>query len=226
MLVLHHHLQKAANLLTLLAQVGIQQRLVTFAAAPQHIVFAAELVGSVHGGHYLRGRPGKHLRIGVGRRSGAVARVGKAVGGTPQQFHAGLLLFLCQHFGHHGEIVQIFFQRRAFWRDVDIVEAVIRHVELVEKFKRHVRFAFGHFQRIARGLPGTLKRTGAKHIRAIPAEVMPITGGKTQMLCHAFSQHDFIRIIVAKRQRIIGFGSGKANAINLVEIGLHDELRN
>ena len=46
------------------------------------------------------------------------------------------------------------------------------------------------------------------------------------MVCHAFSQHDFIRIIVAKRQRIIGFGSGKANAINLVEIGLHDELRN
>ena len=51
-------------------------------------------------------------------------------------------------------------------------------------------------------------------------------GGKTQMVCHAFSQHDFIRIIVAKCQRIIGFGSGKANAINLVEIGLHDELRN
>jgi hypothetical protein len=38
------------------------------------------------------------------------------------------------------------------------------------------------FARIARGLPGTLKRAGAKHIRAIPAEVMPITGGKTQMI--------------------------------------------
>ncbi len=46
------------------------------------------------------------------------------------------------------------------------------------------------------------------------------------MVCHAFSQHDFIRIIVAKCQRIIGFGSGKANAFELVEIGLHDELRN
>ena len=106
------------------------------------------------------------------------------------------------------------------------MEAVIRHVELVEKFKRHVRFAFGHFQRIARGLPGTLKRAGAKHIRAIPAEVMPITGGKTQMICHPFSQHDFIRIIVAKRQRIIGFRSGKKNAFELVKISLHDELRN
>ena len=67
---------------------------------------------------------------------------------------------------------------------------------------------------------------GAKHIRAIPAEVMPITGGKTQMICHAFSQHDFIRIIVAKRQRIIGFRSGKKNAFELVKISLHDELRN
>ena len=46
MLVLHHHLQEAANLLALLAQVGIQQGLVTFAAAPQNIVFAAELVGA------------------------------------------------------------------------------------------------------------------------------------------------------------------------------------
>ena len=78
------------------------------------------------------------------------------------------------------------------------MEAVIRHVELVEKFKRHVRFAFGHFQRIARGLPGTLKRAGAKHIRAIPAEIMPVTGGKAQMIFHALTQHQLIRVVVTK----------------------------
>ncbi len=43
MLVLHHHLQEAANLLTLGAG-RYSAGLVTFAAAPQNIVFAAELV--------------------------------------------------------------------------------------------------------------------------------------------------------------------------------------
>nr|VUD28160.1 Uncharacterised protein [Raoultella sp. NCTC 9187] len=38
MFVLNHQLHKPANLLTLLAQVGIEQRFIPFAAAPQDVV--------------------------------------------------------------------------------------------------------------------------------------------------------------------------------------------
>ncbi|VEC48177.1 Uncharacterised protein [Klebsiella aerogenes] len=46
MLMLHHQLHKAPNLLTLLAQVGIQQGFIALATAPQHIVFTAQLMGA------------------------------------------------------------------------------------------------------------------------------------------------------------------------------------
>ena len=68
----------------------------------------------------------------------------------------------------------------------------------MEKFKRHIRLALRQLQRIAGLLPRTVERAYAKHIRAVPAEGMPVAGRKTQMLFHAFTQYDFIWIIMAE----------------------------
>ena len=226
MFVFNDHLQETANLLALLAQIRIQKRFITFAAAPQNIVFTAQFLGCVHGGNDLGCSPGEHFRIRVGCRTSAVTGVGKAVGGSPQQFHSGFLLFLRQHIGHYGKVIQIFLQRFTFWRDVDIMEAVIRHIEFVEEFKSNVGFHFCQRERIASLLPGLFKRALAKHIRAIPAEVMPITGGKAQMFFHSFTQHDFIRIVMTKSEWIGRFRSFKTYTIELIEIILHNELHN
>ena len=102
MFMLDHHLHKAANLLALLTQIGIQQGFIAFAPAPQHIVFAAQGFGGLHGAADLRRRPGKNLRIGISGSTRTIARMGKAVCRAPQQFHAGFLLFLQQFIGHGG----------------------------------------------------------------------------------------------------------------------------
>ena len=115
MFVFNDHLQETTNLLALLPHIRIQERFVTFTAAPQNIVFPAQFLGRIHGGNDLGCSPGEHFRIRVGCRSGTVTWVGKAVGCPPQQFHPGFLLFLRQHIGHYGKVIQIFLQRCAFW---------------------------------------------------------------------------------------------------------------
>ena len=83
MFMLHHHLHKAAKLLALLAQIGVQQGFIAFAPAPQYVVFTAELVRRLHRAAHLARRPGEHFWIGIGGGASAVARMGKAVGGAP-----------------------------------------------------------------------------------------------------------------------------------------------
>ena len=222
MFMLDHHLHKAAKLFTLLAQIGIEQRFVAFTPAPQHIVFTAQLMRRVHGGDHLRGCPGEDFRVWVGGGACAVARMGKAVGGAPQQLHAALLLLLRQHFDHLGKVIQVLLQRRAFRRYVNIMEAVVRHVELMEKLKGHVGFAFREAQRVACLLPRAFKRANTKHIRAVPAERVPVAGSETQMVFHTLAGNQLIGIVMAKCQGIRGFRAFITHTFKLVEISRHN----
>ena len=198
MLVVDNHLHKAANLLALLTQVGVQQRFITFTATPQDIVLATQLMRSVHCRHHLRGCPAKHFRIRIGCRARAVAWVGEAVCRAPEQLHAALLLFRRQYIHHLRKIVQILFQRRAFRRHVHVMEAVVRYVQLVEELKCDIGFALCQLNGLTRLLPRAVKGTHAEHIGAVPAEGMPVTGGKAQMIFHALTQHQLIRVVVTK----------------------------
>ena len=223
-LVLNDQLHKAANLLALLTQIGIQQGFITFTAAPQDIVFAAQLVGRIHCGDHLSRRPAEHFRIRIGCRPGAIARVRKAVCRSPQQLDAALLLFFRQHFNHLRKVVGILFQRCPFRGNVNVVETVVRYVQFVEKLKRDIRFAFRHFQRFARLLPRAVKGAHAKHVSTIPAEGVPVAGRKAQVVLHPFAQHQFIRVVMTESQWVSGCRAFITNAIELIKIGLHNEL--
>ena len=181
-------------------------------------------MGGIHGGDHLGGRPAEHFRVRVGGRASAVARVGEAVCGPPQKLDAALLLLLRQYLDHPGEVIAVLLERTPFRRDVNVVEAVVRHVEFMEKFERHIGFAFGHLQGVARLLPWAIEGAHTKHIGAIPAESVPVTGRKTQMIFHPFAQHQFIRVVMTESQRVSGFRAFVTNAIELIEIGLHREL--
>ena len=198
MLVVHNHLHKAANLLTLLAQVSIQQRFIAFTTAPENVVLTAQLMRGVHRSHDLGCRPAEDFRVRVGCRARAIARVGKAVSRTPEQLHAALLLFFSQHVDHLRKIVQILFQRRPFRRHVHIVETVVRHVQLMEELERDVGFTLRQLNGLARLLPWTVKRAHAEHIGTVPAEGVPVAGGKAQVIFHALTQHQLIRVVVTK----------------------------
>ncbi|MNP70914.1 hypothetical protein D3C76_1672180 [compost metagenome] len=98
------------------------------------------------------------------------------------------------------------------------MEAVVRYVQLVEELERHVGFAFGQRQRVARLLPGTIEGTDAEHVRAVPTEGMPVTGGETQMFRHALAKHQFIRIVVMKGQGVIAGWAFVAHLLKLIKI--------
>ncbi|MNE47782.1 hypothetical protein D3C80_1422030 [compost metagenome] len=130
-------------------------------------------------------------------------------------------MFFTQVIDHLRKVIQILFQRGPFRRNINIVEAVIRHIQLVEEFKRDIRFALRQLQCFAGLLPRTVKRTDAEHIRTVPAEGVPVAGSKTQVIFHALTQHQLVRIVMTKCERISGFRAFVTNTIELVEISLH-----
>ena len=91
MLVLGDEGQEPRQLRFLARQIGVQQRLVALAAAPQHVVRAVQPMRRLEHVLDLRGRVGEDLGVGIGGRAGRVARVAEQVGGSPQQPDAGAL---------------------------------------------------------------------------------------------------------------------------------------
>ena len=75
-------------------QVGVEQRLIAFAAAPENIVLAAELLRDLQRFFHLRRRVGEDVRVGIRRRAAHVARIGKQIRRAPEQLHAGGFLQL------------------------------------------------------------------------------------------------------------------------------------
>ena len=91
-LVLGDEVQEPGELGALALEVGVEQRVVALAAAPQDVVLAAEALGHLEHVLDLRRGVGEDLRVGVGGGAGLVARVGEQVGRPPQQPDAGPLL--------------------------------------------------------------------------------------------------------------------------------------
>ena len=88
-LVFDDHVEEAAELVEFLLQVGVEQRLIAFAAAPENVVLAAELLRRIHAGLHRRRGEGEDVRIRIGGGTRHVAAVGEEVGRAPEQLDAG-----------------------------------------------------------------------------------------------------------------------------------------
>jgi len=95
-LVFDHQVEKASELRELALQVGVEQRLVTLAAAPQHVVLTAKLVRQLQHVPHLRRGVGEDLGVGVGGRAGHVPPVREQIGRAPEQPHTARLHALGQ----------------------------------------------------------------------------------------------------------------------------------
>ena len=88
-LVLDHERDKAAELVELAFHVGIEQRLVALAPAPEHVILTAQPM------RHLERRPDlacgidEHLRVRIGRRTRHVATVREQVGRSPEKAYLG-----------------------------------------------------------------------------------------------------------------------------------------
>src|SRR5438132_199928 len=73
------------------SEIGIEERLVTLASAPQHVVRSVEAVGYLEHRLDLRGRVREHLGIGIRRGARRVARVTEQVRRAPEKPRSGAL---------------------------------------------------------------------------------------------------------------------------------------
>ena len=200
-LVRHHQLEEPRELVALLTQAGVQQRLVALAPAPQDVVLTAEAVRGLHRVAHLRCGMGKHLRVGVGGTAGGVAGMGEQVGRAPEQAHTGLGLLLG---GPLDEDIQVGFrlaQRLAGRRHVHVVEAIERRAQLGEELERGVLLGERSLHRVdAGGQPRAVERAGAEDVAPGPVEAVPVAHGDAQMLGHRLAGDHPVRVVHAVRQ--------------------------
>ena len=189
-LVLDDEVEEAGELIALAPQVGVEQRVVALAAAPQDVVLAAEALGDLEHVLDLRRGVGEHLGIGVGRGARLVARVGEQVGGAPQQPDAGPLLVAERVVDEGVEVGPERREGRALGRDVAVVEAVVRRAELREELERdgHLRARAAPSRRRrarATGGPASRSRTCPRPAMRTSARSRRPAGGGPPSACRA-----------------------------------------
>ncbi|CAH0323995.1 hypothetical protein SRABI106_04483 [Rahnella aquatilis] len=101
------------------------------------------------------------------------------------------------------------------------MEAIVRHVQLLEEFESDIRFTFSQLQRVTGMLPRAVKGAHTEHVITIPAEGVPVTSRETQMLSHRFAEDHFFRVVMTECQRISAVSTFVANCVELVEICVH-----
>ena len=73
-------------------------------------------------------------------------------------------------------------------------------------------------------VPWTIKRACAEHVKAIPAECMPIAHCHTQMVGHGFAHDNAVLVIIAVGKRIGGFEAFKFNGFDVGKIAVRHGL--
>ena len=196
--------RKRASCCALAAEVGVEERVVALAAAPQDVVLAAEALGDLEHVLDLRRGVGEDLGVGVGRGAGLVARVGEQVGRAPQEAHAGLLLVAGGVVREGVEVGPELGEGRALGRDVAVVEAVVGHAELGEELERGRQLHAGGGHRVARRRPshGRSKRADAEHVGARPGERVPEADADPEVVLHPLAEHEPVGLVDLERERI------------------------
>ena len=201
-LVLHRHGQEAAHLLVFPRKIGVEQRFVALASAPQHVVPAAQAVGRFEAGADGGGGEGEHVGIGIGRGASHIAAVLEEVGGAPQQLDLGGGLSWLKHVHHRREVLQMLADRLAYRRHVCVVEGVERNVEQAEQVEGDFGLGPGHRHRIGATHPRAQEGFAAEGIVAWPAERVPVADGEAQVVFHAPAGDDAVLVVIMIGERI------------------------
>src|SRR5262249_43369171 len=148
--------------------------LIPFAAAPEGVADAAELVRRFERLLHLTGGVGEHF--GVRARCGAMhePRVAEQVRRAPQQLDSSALLLFLEDFHDRVEILVALGQRLPLGRHVAIVEGVERRSKLLDELKRHASAVLCVLYGVAAALPWPLRRAGAERIGTRSAEGVPV----------------------------------------------------
>ncbi|CAB5370609.1 unnamed protein product [Rhizophagus irregularis] len=224
-LVLDDERQEAAEIVELALKIGVEQRLIALTTAPQHIVRATQTMRGFKCVAHLHRAEREHFRVGVGRATSGKARMAEQVGGAPQQLAARRCLKLLEMIDGFGEIAAMLGDSGRIGHHVDIVEAVIGNIELGEELERNAAFMLGGGGIIGTGMPRTVERTPAEHVRPRPAEGVPEAGGEAQMVFHPLAEHDPVLVVETVCKLVVGAWALEGDLGNIgEEIGGHRAL--
>ena len=202
-LVLDHHAHEAADLVGLALEVGVEQRLVALAPAPQHVVGAVEAVGDVHDLADLRRGIGEDLGVGIGGGTRHVAAMAEQVGGAPQQPPAGLLHRLFHQVDDVQQRAVGLREVGALRRHVAIMEGEERRAERREEVEGDLELELGPLERIAGLEPRPHQGLAAEWVVAVPVEAVPVAHREAQQILHPPAEHDAVLVVVAEGQRVV-----------------------
>ena len=205
--VVDRHVQEGRQVIELPLQVGVEQGLIAFAAAPENVILAAEFLGHLDRLLHLGRRVGEDLGIGIGGGAAHIAGIGKQVGRTPEQLDSGRLLQALGVGDHLVEVAVGLAQAPALGGDIPIVETPEGRPDLDEELEGGIHATQGVSQGILAGFPGAVDGRTAERIQARAAERVPIGDTEAHMLRHGLPVDDLVRVIVAKSHQIVGGGS-------------------
>ena len=219
-LVLHDHLQEAAELRLLLLEIGIQQGIVALSSAPQNVVLAAETLRQFDAVPHLScGKP-KHIRIRVGSRAGHISRVAEEIRRAPEQPHSSGRHLLLDAIADPREILDVLADGVSLCHHIRIVKAEVRQAQPGEELESFIQLEFRMCLIHRPTVPGTVERAGPEHVGALVAERVPVADRHSKMVFHPLAEDDAILVVVAIGKRVLGRGAFKLNRWDAGEIRL------
>ena len=195
--------EEAGEVFALALHVGVEEGEVAFAAAPEHVAFAAEGECGVDGALELAGGAGEDGELGVGASAVHVTRIAEEVGGAPEEFYAGgglLLLQIGDDGGHAG--LELGEGGAGFVNDVGVVEAIVGRAELGDELEGGVGLVLGAPDRIGGVEPGHGAGGRSEGVGAVAAEAVPVGDGVAEPLGKGAAHDDAGGVVMAEGERI------------------------
>ena len=224
LLVVHGHVEELREVVEFALEVGVPERHVAFAAAPEDVVFAAEFQGRFECPLHLGRGVGEHLGVGAGAGTVNEARVTEQVRGTPEQLDPGAGLRLLELLHHGVEILVRLVEILAFGRHVAIVKAVVGDAEFLHELEGRVDALDSHVEGIGAVFPGANRAAGAEGIAARAAKGVPVADGEAQVVAHRLAFDLLVRVVLAEGERVLGVRAFESDLGNVGERG-HCEPR-
>ena len=224
--MIHRHVQERGEVFLLPLQVGVEERLVTLAAAPKHVALAAEPLRGFEGLLHLRRSVGEDVGVGIGRGATHVARVGEEVGRAPEQLYAGGALEAARVIDEGVEVAVGFRERATLGGDVAIVERPERRADFLEELERGIHPGLRDRNGIGTLFPRPLDRAGSERIAARAAEGMPVGDGETQVRGHRLPVDHLVGIVVPERERVRALRALVGDGLDAGKVGagfFHEE---
>ena len=196
----------------------VDQRGVAFAAAPEHVVLAAQLHGGFQRGLDLHGRARDHGEVRVGRGPVHVARMREQVGRAPQQLRArwppGASLAratMCLRFFSYSPMSSESGERSMSWKHQYGTPSLLKNSNAASTLASAVAMRRA-------GFPGEAARARTEGIVAGVAEGVPVAHRKTQVLGHGLAADALVGLVDLERQRIVRIAAFEGNPADAGEI--------